>query len=139
MAEPYRVLIIEDTHELADIIELVLNRHANIATYKEGDGQRAIERFVEIKPDLILLDLNLPDMRGWHVLDEIKAQIEVEDDLPMPKVIITTAYGDPANRVAGKLQDIVQYLIKPFKPSEVEQAVLGSLGLLETNNESRRD
>jgi two-component system, OmpR family, response regulator MtrA len=128
---PYNVLIIEDTRELAEIIQLVLKKHQEVlATYAEADGQTAIETFKKISPDLILLDLNLPDMRGWHVLDEIRRLSEDDPLLPMPKVIVTTAYGDPANRVMGKLQDIIQYLVKPFTPDEVEKAVLGSLGIV---------
>lgn len=125
----HKVLIIEDTRELAEIIQLILRKHDTITTFTEADGQAAIQRFREVKPDLILLDLNLPDMRGWHVLDEFKKIAEAEDDIIMPKVVITTAYGDPANRVMGKLQDIVTYLVKPFKPSEVEKVVMDSLGI----------
>ena len=95
-----------------------------------ADGQHALETYHRIKPDLILLDLNLPDMRGWNVLDEIRRLAEDDPtNYPLPKVIVTTAYSDPANRVMGKLQDIIQYLVKPFTPTEVEKAVLGSLGI----------
>jgi two-component system response regulator AdeR len=126
----YNVLIIEDTRELAEIIQLILQKHeAILTTHVEADGQNAIETFKKIKPDLILLDLNLPDMRGWHVLDEIRRLTEDDVLLPMPKVIVTTAYADPANRVMGKLQDIIEYLVKPFTPAEVENAVLDSLGI----------
>ena len=125
----YTVLIVEDTRELAEIIQLILRRHEIITTFTEADGQAAIERFREVKPDLVLLDLNLPDMRGWHVLDELKRISDEEDDIAMPKVVITTAYGDPANKVMGKLQEIVTYLVKPFRPSEVEKVVMESLGI----------
>ncbi|MCI0714012.1 MAG: response regulator [Chloroflexi bacterium] len=125
----YTVLIVEDTRELAEIIQLILGKHDIITTFTEADGQAAIERFREVKPDLVLLDLNLPDMRGWHVLDELKRISDEEDDINMPKVVITTAYGDPANKVMGKLQEIVTYLVKPFKPSEVEKVVMESLGI----------
>lgn len=125
----YTVLIVEDTRELAEIIQLILGKHDIITTFTEADGQAAIERFREVKPDLVLLDLNLPDMRGWHVLDELKRISDEEDDIQMPKVVITTAYGDPANKVMGKLQEIVTYLVKPFKPSEVEKVVMESLGI----------
>jgi DNA-binding response OmpR family regulator len=45
----------------------------------------------------------------------------------MPKVVIITAYGDPANRLIGKLQNVHDYLIKPFTAEEVERVVLGAL------------
>ena len=126
----YNVLIVEDTRELSEIIQIVLAKYTNIITHAEADGQHALETYHRIKPDLILLDLNLPDMRGWNVLDEIRRLAEDDPtNYPLPKVIVTTAYSDPANRVMGKLQDIIQYLVKPFTPTEVEKAVLGSLGI----------
>lgn len=124
----YKVLIVEDTRELGEIIQMVLEKHGIFDIFLEEDGQTAIERFSTIKPDLVLLDLNLPDMRGWHVLDEMRT-IAQEIELEMPKVIVTTAYSDAANRVTGKFQNIGSYLVKPFRPSEVEQAVLESLGI----------
>lgn len=132
--ESYNVLIIEDTRELAEIIQIVLAKYDFIHTYTEADGQNAIVAYEEIRPEVILLDLNLPDMRGWHVLDEIR-RITAEDGTAMPRVIVTTAYSDPANRVTGKIQEIILYLIKPFTTSEVERYVLISLGLLDEDFE----
>jgi len=47
---------------------------------------------------------------------------------PMPAIIVITAYGDPANRLVGKLQGIYDYLIKPFTPDEIEREVRKALG-----------
>ena len=45
----------------------------------------------------------------------------------MPKIIVITAYGDPANRLIGKLQNVHEYLVKPFTSDEVERVVLSAL------------
>lgn len=131
MTQRYTVLIVEDTEELAEINQMVLGSNSNLDVHIEYDGLQAIEAYKRIQPDLILLDLNLPDIRGWEVLDTIKALLDEDDSLRMPKVIVTTAYSDPANRVMGKLQDVIEYMIKPFKPRDLEEKVLQSLGLLD--------
>jgi CheY-like chemotaxis protein len=78
-----------------------------------------------MRPDVLLLDIGLPDMTGWQLLEDMR---EREGDTNMPKVVIITAYGDPANRLIGKLQNVHDYLIKPFTSEEVERVVLGALG-----------
>lgn len=131
MTQEYTVLVVEDTEELAEINRMVLSGHSQLAVYIERDGNKAIEAYKTLQPDLILLDLNLPDIRGWKVLDAIRAMVEADDSLKMPKVIVTTAYSDAANRVMGKLQDVIEYMVKPFKPRELEHQVLKSLGILD--------
>lgn len=131
MTRQYTVLVVEDTEELAEINQIVLSSHPKLDVYVERDGNQAIEAYKNLQPDLILLDLNLPDMRGWHVLDAIRKMVEADDTFKMPKVIVTTAYGDAANRVMGKLQDVIEYMLKPFKPHELERAVLQSLGIVD--------
>lgn len=117
------ILIIEDSAELAEIIEATLQR-INMKTAHETHGNRALNRFNEMKPDVVLLDIGLPDMTGWKLLDHLK---EKRGDAKMPAIIIITAYGDPANRLVGKLQNVHEYLIKPFTADEVEKVVLSAV------------
>ena len=114
------ILIIEDSTELAEIIEATLQR-INIVTAHETHGNKALNRYTEMQPDLVLLDIGLPDMSGWQLLDYIR---EKKGNSDMPAVIIITAYGDPANRLVGKLQNVREYLIKPFTSDEVEKVVM---------------
>ena len=114
------VLIIEDTLELAEVIEATLES-MGLDTVHETHGARAIERFYDVEPDLILLDIGLPDMPGWEILHEIKAYVEQTG--ASVKVIVITAYDDPANRLVGKLQDVHSYLVKPFTSHQIENVV----------------
>lgn len=118
------ILIVEDSTELAEIIEATLQR-INMVTVHETHGGRALNRFNDMRPDVVLLDIALPDMTGWQVLDYIK---EKKGSSSMPVVIVITAYGDPANRLVGKLQNVNSYLVKPFTADEVEQVVVSALG-----------
>lgn len=122
------VLIVEDTIELAEVIQATLER-MDIETYHESHGEKGMQTFEKLSPDLVLLDIALPDMQGWKLLDRIREYVENDSSREMPKIIVISAYGDPANRLMGKLQDIAQYLIKPFTPDEVEHVVAGVLGL----------
>ncbi len=117
-----KVLIVEDTMELAEVIAATLE-HINIVPVHESHVDRALERYYTERPDLILLDIGLPDKTGWKLLDAIKER----DETDMPVVIVITAHDDPANRLMGKLQDVHSYLIKPFTPDEVEQVVRAAL------------
>lgn len=114
-------LIIEDTYELAEILQVTLQR-MHIATAHESHGGRAFDRYNEMHPDVLLLDIGLPDGPGWSVLERIKEQ-QHKSGGKMPAVIVITAYGDPANRLVGKLHGVDSYLIKPFTPHEVERTV----------------
>ncbi len=118
-------LIIEDTPELAEIIQVTLQRMKMITAH-ESHGNRAFARFNEMNPDLVLLDIGLPDITGWKLLDILKER-QRETGGKMPVVIVITAYGDPANRLVGKLHGVYSYLIKPFTPSEIEQVVKTAL------------
>jgi CheY-like chemotaxis protein len=117
-------LIVEDTHELAEVIQGTLQR-MNVLSAIESHGQRALARFHEMKPDVVLLDIGLPDMTGWKLLEAIKDSSR--ETKKMPSIIIITAYGDAANRLIGKLQNVYSYLVKPFTADEIERAVMQAL------------
>ncbi len=119
-----RVLIIEDTVELGEVIQATLQR-MHIMAFCETHGLKALKRYEEVQPDLVLLDIGLPDMTGWRVLDAMK---ESKAIFKRPAIVVITAYGDPANRLMGKLQGVDSYLIKPFTPEEVQNVVQEVLG-----------
>lgn len=118
----YSVLIIEDTTELAEVIQATLER-MNMVTVHETHGNKGLSRFDEMNPDIVLLDIGLPDMTGWKFLETVKEKRKGK----LPIIIVITAYGDPANKLIGKLQNVHSYLVKPFTPDEVEEAVRAAL------------
>jgi len=114
-----RALVVEDTLELGELIKTALAK-IRVLAFTETHGMKALERYNEIKPDIVLLDIGLPDMIGWRVLDSIK---ETKAMFKRPAIVIITAYDDPANRLMGKLQGVDDYLIKPFTPEEIQGVV----------------
>lgn len=120
------ILIIEDTLELAEVIQATLESVGMKAEFV-SHGAKGLEKIKAQAPDVLLLDIGLPDMTGWKMLEELREW--QSENHKMPPVIVITAYGDPANRLIGKLQGIHSYLIKPFTPEEVEKVVLKALAV----------
>ncbi len=114
-----RVLIVEDTVELGEIIQTAL-RGMSVLTFHEVRGSTALIAYNDLRPDIVLLDIGLPDMTGWKLLDAIK---ESQTSARHPAIVVITAYGDPANRLMGKLQGVYSYLIKPFTLDEVRRII----------------
>jgi CheY-like chemotaxis protein len=118
------VLIVEDTMELAEVIQATLER-MDMKTVHETHGTKALTKMEELNPDVVLLDISLPDITGWKILDVIRERAVETGSQPI--VIVITAYGDPANRLVGKLQGVHSYLIKPFTSDEIEKLVTQAL------------
>ncbi|MDZ4671051.1 MAG: response regulator [Phototrophicales bacterium] len=121
------VLIVEDQQELAEVLIATLER-MKLKTVHETHGDKAVARFLEMNPDIMLLDITLPDTTGWKIMDAIKERLDSTNG-DMPKVIVITALDDPANRLIGKLQGVHSYLIKPFTADEIETIVMKALDI----------
>jgi CheY-like chemotaxis protein len=112
------ILIVEDDDELATLTGLMLKR-AGFTAHRVASGQEAIDFIEQTRSDVVLLDLHLPEVNGWKVLERIH-EIYGEGTIP---VIVTTAYSDGANRLIGKLQEVRHYLIKPFEATALAEVV----------------
>lgn len=113
------ILIAEDEPEIADILAAYLTR-GGLRTVHAPDGQRALELHLSLKPDLVLLDVQMPRVDGWKVLAEIRHR----GDTP---VIMLTAMDQDIDKLMGLRIGADDYVVKPFNPAEVvarTQAVL---------------
>jgi two-component system response regulator VicR len=117
--EKKKVVCIEDEPEMIDLVKLILGRKGFELTGAMGgrDGLEAVRR---IKPDLVLLDLMMPDMDGWEVYQQMKADEELKD-IP---VIVVTAKAQSIDKVLGlHIAKVDDYVTKPFGPQELLQSV----------------
>jgi CheY-like chemotaxis protein len=119
------VLVVEDTVELGEVILATLE-NIGLKTAYATHGKAGLEMMRKLNPQLLIMDIGLPDITGWKMLDEVKRHYESTQQ-QLPIIIVITAYGDPANRLIGKLQNIYTYLLKPFTPDEVETIVKSAL------------
>ena len=120
------VLLIEDSEEFATIVRETLRR-IKIDVVHARDGNTGREMLLQYRPGVILLDINLPDMTGWNVLDLFKPEFETMNEDEIPRIIVLTAYNDAANRLVGKLQEVYRFLVKTTTPLELQQVVREAL------------
>lgn len=106
-----KVLIVEDDEGIIDFVKLELE-HEGYSTCLASTGRMALEVFVAEKPDLILLDIMLPELSGLEVLRRIRK----ESNVP---VIILTARGETYDKVNGLNAGADDYLAKPFSIEEL--------------------
>lgn len=118
-----RVLSVEDDPGVFDLIKATL-RSLPLELHHARNGLEALEKIAEVQPDLLVLDIALPDIHGWDVLKRVKAM-----NGRQPGVIVLTAHAEPAHRVIGRLQEVNAYVCKPFVPAELRDKVSLILGL----------
>ena len=113
------VVCIEDEPDMIDLIRLILKRKGYDVIGANG-GEAGIEAIKKNNPDLILLDLMMPDMDGWEVYQQIKADPAIES-IP---VIIVTAKAQSIDKVLGlQIAKVDDYITKPFSPQELVDSI----------------
>ncbi len=117
---PSRILLVEDNSDLAEGVEYNLKLEGYDVRIAEN-GRAAIEMSRTWKPDLILLDLMLPEMDGYQVLRNVRQH---DDRVP---VIILSARGEEADKVRGFKLDADQYVTKPFSIVELLERIAALL------------
>lgn len=114
-----RILCIEDEPEMIDLIRLILSRRGFEVLGAAG-GVEGIKMAREMLPDLVLLDLMMPDMDGWEVYQQMKA----DDSMREIPVIVVTAKAQNIDKVLGlHIAKVDDYIAKPFGPQELMDSV----------------
>lgn len=105
------ILVAEDEPEIADILSAYLGREG-LRTVCVRDGRHALEAHRALRPDLVLLDVQMPLLDGWKVL----AALRERGDTP---VIMLTAMDQDVDKLTGLRIGADDYIVKPFNPAEV--------------------
>lgn len=105
------ILIAEDEDEIAEIISAYLTR-SGLRCMRARNGREALVLHLSHKPDLVLLDVQMPEIDGWRVLSEIR----LRGDTP---VIMLTAFDQDIDKLMGLRIGADDYVVKPFNPAEV--------------------
>jgi CheY-like chemotaxis protein len=126
MAVPrtYRVLAVDDDENNYQLVCTILQKFP-VKIRRASTGNEAIAYLEREVPDLILLDINLPDMYGWEVLDKFRA----DERLKHAPVIVVTAHKEPVHRLIGSLQSVAVYMHKPIVAEELRRQVTQLLNL----------
>jgi two-component system response regulator VicR len=119
MPDKRRILCIEDEEEMIDLIRLILERKGFEVLGAVG-GKEGLGAIRSEKPDLVLLDLMMPDIDGWEVYRQMKADEEIKD-IP---VVVVTAKAQSIDKVLGlHIAKVDDYVTKPFGPGDLLEAV----------------
>ena len=111
----YKVVSVEDDSQIAELMCLVLS-HAEIEVFTAHDGPEGLALIRSAKPDLVILDVMMPEMNGWAVFDTIRA----DEDLKTTPVIMVSVMPETSKRKREFAQSAIDcYFTKPFDPAEV--------------------
>ncbi len=113
-----KVVCIEDEPAMIELLKLILTKNGFDVRGAMG-GQDGLDLILEAKPDLVLLDLNMPDMNGWEVYQQMKRDGAMKD-IP---VIVVTAKAQNIDKVLGGIAKVQDYITKPFSPAELLQSI----------------
>ena len=105
------VLIVDDEPNIVQLVRLTLES-ARVRVFEAPDGATAIDQAIAIRPDLVLLDVDLPDVSGLEVCRRLRA----EAVLAHTKIVMLTAAAQQDDVARGLAAGADQYLTKPFSP-----------------------
>ena len=107
------ILVVDDSATMRRMVMAALRELSEVTFHQAGSGLEAIERLAIGPVDLVVLDLNMPDVHGLEVLRFVRAHERFRD---LPVVVLTTR-GDEESRAAALAEGATLYLTKPFTPA----------------------
>jgi two-component system chemotaxis response regulator CheY len=117
-----RILVVDDAAFMRMMIRDILTKNGYEVCGEANDGAQAIEKFKEVKPDLITMDITMPEMDGITALKEIK-KLD-----PNAKVVMCSAMGQQAMVIDAIQAGAKDFIVKPFQPDRVIEAIKKTLG-----------
>ena len=113
----YKILVVDDAGFMRKMVQTHLTK-AGYTDFIEGeDGARAVELYKENKPDLVIMDITMPNMNGIDALREIKSND------PDAKVVMCSAMGQEAMVMDAIKLGALDFIVKPFKADRIVQTV----------------
>ena len=115
----HRVLVVEDDPDIGRLILLLLRRAGLDGTLR-SDGDSGLRAVAELRPDLLVLDIGLPGIDGWQVLERVRAG----DTVPAPgagrlPVLLLSAHAQEADRTRGRQMGADDFVLKPFHNADL--------------------
>ena len=116
------ILICDDAAFMRMMIKDILTKNGYNVAGEAENGAKAVEKYAEVKPDLVLMDITMPEMDGIQALKKIK-----EGD-PSALVIMCSAMGQQAMVIESIQAGAKDFIVKPFQPDRVLEAVKKVIG-----------
>ena len=118
-----RVLVVEDSAVIQRLISVCL-RPAGVQVDTRSDGPSGLEAALTDPPDLVILDVGLPRMDGWEVLERIRSDVRTRN----LKVLVLTAHAQEETRERADRGGADAFLTKPFRPDDLRGVALQLIG-----------
>ncbi|MZQ87404.1 response regulator [Paenibacillus sp. 5J-6] len=115
MSSEGKVLVVDDEPNIAEVVRLYLE-HSNYEPILLPRGQEVLRTIIEEKPNLVLLDIMLPDISGYELCEMIR---KMEAPFHQTPIIFLTAKGESIDKLRGFNLGVDDYLVKPFDPNEL--------------------
>lgn len=121
---PKRVLIIDDDADVANLTAAALEE-LPLETARAADGKSGIAKALELKPDLLIVDLMMPGVHGYQVCERVRA----EPALKGLRILVVSSKSYPVDMEAARNSGADAYLVKPFTVKDLRARVSELLGL----------
>ena len=116
------ILVVDDAAFMRMMIKDILSKNGYTVAGEAENGAKAVEKYNALKPDLVLMDITMPDKDGIQALKEIKSAD------PGAKVIMCSAMGQQAMVIESIQAGAKDFIVKPFQPDRVLEAVKKVVG-----------
>jgi CheY-like chemotaxis protein len=113
------ILVVEDEPNVRKLVSVNLIQRGHRVLEAEN-GQQALERLNDQKPELLILDIKLPDLSGWEILDHLAGVPSPTTDFP---VLVMTASPVDQNAILDQYPSVFEILVKPFNTDKLVAAV----------------
>lgn len=110
--DKYKILIIDDEQDITEILDTVLEREGFKNIFIANSGEDGVKMFNKVSPDIVLLDIMLPDMTGYEVFNHIRKYSQVP-------ILFISAKSEEVDRLLGFALGADDYITKPFSAKEV--------------------
>lgn len=117
-----KILCVDDAAFMRKVIKDTLSKNGYTDLYEAVDGADAVEKYGEIKPDLVIMDITMPNMDGLEALKAIRAKNSGAN------VVMCSAMGQEAMVIDAIQSGAKDFIVKPFKPDRIMKTVTAILG-----------
>ena len=118
------ILVVDDSKVMRDMIVACLRPHPGLAFTHAQSGLEALEKLSLRRFDLMILDLNMPDIGGFEVIEFVRGQ----DKLRALPIIVVTTRGDEGSKARALSAGASRFMTKPFSPEAILAEVRSFLG-----------
>lgn len=123
MSQSIRVLCVDDEPGVVELVSLIL-KSQNMEVEGTNSGTAALELMRQSPPDVVLLDIMMPEMDGWEVYKEMRSDEQLRN---IPVIIVTARNSSFEEIIARERTGVSDYLTKPFLPNDLRKSLARTL------------